>query len=296
MCLHVEVRYAAGISQNARRAHSPSETLVPVERLMVGGADLMPRASLVLCLWLPVCGFAQSSALSIASAASASAGISAEGLATATGSGLAGQTASAQSSPWPTTLGGVTVQVQDSGSVARPAGLLFVSPGQINFQIPAGTALGPAAITINNGGAPMTTIVMVQTVAPALFALNSQGVAAATAVRFSLSSGAGFPIPVFQCGDTAASCQLVPIDPGIDTPVYFSFYATGIRGRFGLGNVTVRMGSVTVAPIYAGAQGQFAGLDQINVPLLLSLRGSGEISVTVTADGVTSNPVKISVM
>ena len=255
----------------------------------------MPRASLVLCLCLPVSGFAQSSALSIASAASASAGISAEGLATATGSGLAGQTASAQSSPWPTALGGVTVQVQDSGSVTRPAGLLFVSPGQINFQVPAGTALGPAAITINTGGAPMTTIVMVQPVAPALFALNSQGVAAATAVRFAIPTGTGFPIPVFQCADTAASCQLVPIDPGLDTPVYLSFFATGIRGRSGLGNVTVRMGSVTVAPIYAGAQGQFAGLDQINVPLLLSLRGAGEIGVTVTADSVTSNPVKISV-
>jgi uncharacterized protein (TIGR03437 family) len=256
----------------------------------------MLRASLVLCLFLPASGFAQSNPVSITSAASLSAGLSAEGLATATGSGLAGQTAAAQSSPWPTTLGGVTVQVQDSGSVTRPAGLLFVSPGQINFQIPAGTALGPAAITIVNGGAQVTTIVPVQTVAPALFALNSQGVAAATAVRIAIPTGGQFPVPVFQCGDTAASCRLVPIDPGVDTPVYLSFFATGIRGRSGLGNVTVKMGSVIVAPIFAGAQGQFAGLDQINVGLLLSLRGSGEISVTVTADGVTSNPVKISVM
>jgi uncharacterized protein (TIGR03437 family) len=254
------------------------------------------RASLVLCLFLPVFGFAQNSALNITSAASASAGISAEGLATATGSGLAGQTASAQSSPWPTTLGGVTVQVQDSGSVARLAGLLFVSPGQINFQSPPGTALGPAAVTINNGGAPVTTIVQIQPVAPALFAVNEQGVAAATAVRFSVVSANGFPIPVFQCEGAAESCQLVPIDPGLDTPVFLSFYATGIRGRSGLGNVTVKIGSVIVAPTYASTQGQFAGLDQINVPLVLSLRGSGVVSVTVTADGVSSNPVKISVM
>ncbi|HXB67210.1 MAG TPA: hypothetical protein VNY05_03155 [Candidatus Acidoferrales bacterium] len=255
----------------------------------------MLRASLVLCLFLPGSGFAQSSPLSITSAAGLGTGLSAEGLATATGSGLAGQTAAAQSSPWPTTLGGVTVQVQDSGSVSRPAGLLFVSPGQINFQIPAGTALGPAAVTINNGGALMTAIVPVQTVAPALFALNSQGVAAATAVAIAIPTVDQFPVPVFQCGDTAQSCQLVPIDPGLDRPVFLSFFATGIRGRSGLGNVTVKMGTVIVAATYAGPQGQFAGLDQINVPLLLSLRGAGEISVTVTADGVTSNPVKVSV-
>jgi hypothetical protein len=33
----------------------------------------------------------------------------------------------------------------------------------------------------------------------------------------------------------------------------------------------------------------------VNVPLPLSLRGAGEVMVTVTVDGVTSNPVKINV-
>ena len=275
--------------------YAPRARTVPKPSGAPGVRYFMLRASLVLCLLAPVSGFAQNTSLSITSAADVSAGISAEGLATATGSGLAGETASAQSSPWPTTLGGVTVQVQDSGSVVRQAGLLFVSPGQINFQIPAGTALGPAAVTIVNGGARTTMIVPVQPVAPALFAVNAQGIAAATAVGIAIPTGDGFPIPVFQCGDTAQSCQLVALDPGLDRPVYLSFYATGIRGRSGLSNVTVKMGPVTVAPIYAGAQGQFAGLDQINVPLVLSLRGSGVVNVTVTADGATSNPVKISV-
>ena len=255
----------------------------------------MRRLILALCFLIPLAGFAQNN-VRISSAAGDNLGLSAEGLATAMGTSLASQTAAAQSSPWPTSLGGVTVQVQDSASVTRPAGLLFVSPGQINFQIPAGTALGSAAVTINNGGPPISTIVQVQPVAPGLFAINSQGVAAATAMRFTIPTGQGFPIPVFQCKDTPDTCQLVPIDPGLDTPVYLSFYATGIRGRSGLNNVSVKMGSVTVTPTYAGAQSQFAGLDQINVPLTLSLRGSGVIEVSVTADGVTSNAVKISVM
>jgi uncharacterized protein (TIGR03437 family) len=255
----------------------------------------MLRASMVLCFFLPMAGFAQSSQVKITSAADASAGISSEGLATATGTSLATQTVKATSSPWPTTLGGVTVQVQDSGSVTRPAGLLFVSPGQINFQIPVGTARGPATVIINNGSAQMAAIVPVRPVAPALFAIDSQGIAAATAVRITIPTGGEFPVPVFLCVDNDAGCRLVPVNPGLDTPVYLSFFATGLRGRSGLSNVTVKMGSVSVTPTYAGAQGQFAGLDQLNVPLSLSLRGAGEISVTVTADGVTSNPVKISI-
>jgi uncharacterized protein (TIGR03437 family) len=48
--------------------------------------------------------------------------------------------------------------------------------------------------------------------------------------------------------------------------------------------------------LYAGPQPQFPGLDQVNVPLSLSLRGAGVVNVTVTVDGVTSNPVKIDIM
>ena len=43
----------------------------------------------------------------------------------------------------------------------------------------------------------MTTIVPVQTVAPALFALTSQGVAAATAVAISIPKVDQFTVPVF---------------------------------------------------------------------------------------------------
>lgn len=46
------------------------------------------------------------------------------------GSGLAGSTLAART-PLPTTLGGVSVQL---GGIKAP--LLFVSPGQINAQIP----------------------------------------------------------------------------------------------------------------------------------------------------------------
>ena len=136
----------------------------------------------------------------------------------------------------------------------------------------------------------------VQTVPPALFSLNSQGVAAATAVRMTIPTRIASPVPVFQCVDTPASCRVVPIDSGVDAPVYLSFFGTGIRGRSSLDHVSVMIGNMAVAPLYAGPQSQFGGLDQVNVPLPLSLRGAGEVNVTVTVDGLTSNAVKISVL
>jgi uncharacterized protein (TIGR03437 family) len=71
----------------------------------------------------------------------------------------------------------VTVQVTDSASVTRAAGLLLVSSAQINFEIPAGTAPGPATVLINNGGAPVSVPVRIEATAPALFSVNELGLA-----------------------------------------------------------------------------------------------------------------------
>ena len=118
-------------------------------------------------------------------------------------------------------------------------------------------------------------------------------VAAATAIRVVIPTRIQSPIPVFQC--TGLICNLEPISLGVDTPIYLTFYGTGIRGRSSLANVKVTIGTVEVAPTYAGPQPQTAGLDQVNVPLPLSLRGVGEVNVSVTVDGLKSNLVKINV-
>jgi uncharacterized protein (TIGR03437 family) len=48
------------------------------------------------------------------------------------------------------------------------------------------------------------------------------------------------------------------------------------------------------APVkYAGAQGSFPGLDQVNVLLPASLAGKGTVEVQLTAGGVAANPVQI---
>jgi uncharacterized protein (TIGR03437 family) len=256
----------------------------------------MPQSSIIFFVAFLAPLFAQNTPnVTITSATDSSIGVAPQSLATAIGMNLAMQSAAAVATPWPTTLGGVTIQVTDSASVSRAAGLLFVSSSQINFEIPAGTAPGAAMVLINNGISQTSAAIQIQKVAPGLFEINNLGVAAATAIRLVLATNSQAPVTVFQCVDTPGSCRLVPIDPGVDAPVYLSFYGTGISGRSSLANVTVTIGSVTVPALYAGPQSQFPGLDQVNVPLPLSLHGAGVVNVTVTVDGVTSNPVQIDI-
>jgi hypothetical protein len=49
---------------------------------------------------------------------------------------------SAGTLPWTTSLGGISLEVRDSTGAARLAPLLYVSPSQVNFQVPSGTAIG----------------------------------------------------------------------------------------------------------------------------------------------------------
>ncbi len=49
--------------------------------------------------------------------------------------------------PYSTSLGGIALQVVDAAGATRLATLLYVSPSQINFLIPTGTAAGLATLT-----------------------------------------------------------------------------------------------------------------------------------------------------
>ena len=46
---------------------------------------------------------------------------------------------------------------------------------------------------------------------------------------------------------------------------------------------------------YAGVQGEFIGLDQVNVKLPRTLIGRSEVEVMINVDGRLSNTVKINI-
>jgi uncharacterized protein (TIGR03437 family) len=59
--------------------------------------------------------------------------------------------------------------------------------------------------------------------------------------------------------------------------------------------VSCTVGGVSVPVSYAGAQPQFAGLDQVNIGLTLNLRGKGDADIICTVDGVQSNAVRVNI-
>jgi uncharacterized protein (TIGR03437 family) len=213
------------------------------------------------------------------------------------GSNLAATTKQADAQPLPESLGGVSLSVRDGAGTSRAASLLYVSPTQINFIVPQDIQPGLATFTVTAGGtAAGSTFGTVLPAPPPRFSAsaNGSGVAAATAIRTQAGAkGLQAPVPVFQCD--ASGCVAVPIDLGIDTPVYLSLFGTGIRNRSSLSHVTVTVNGVSVPVLYAGPQPEFAGLDQVNVALTLNLRGSGETNVVLAVDGQTANPVTVNV-
>jgi uncharacterized protein (TIGR03437 family) len=213
------------------------------------------------------------------------------------GSNLASSTAQSSNQPPPTSLGGITATVTDANGTTRSAQLYYVSPTQINLVVPDGTAPGSATFNVMNGGSSTQSFqAPVQSVAPALFSMNGQGTGVAAATAISVNAGNPSlqgPVQVFQCG--ASGCTSVPINLGIDTPIYVSFFGTGIRNRSSLSNVSVTINGTSVPVQYAGPAPGYAGLDQVNVQLVLSLRGSHESNVVLTVDGQISNTVTINI-
>ncbi len=176
---------------------------------------------------------------------------------------------------------GSQVTVTDAAGVTRTAAVVYASAGQINFLVPAGTALGVAVVRVGDRTAQAT----VQAFAPALFSLEGTGtgVAAATAVR---ADKVGLTaVPVFRCA--AAGCVAVPVDVS-GGAVYVSLYGTGIRHGSA---VTARVGGLPVTVLYAGPAPGFPGLDQVNVLLPVELRGRGDVAVTVGG----SNAVQLNI-
>ena len=215
-------------------------------------------------------------------------------LVTAFGSGFASQTIGAVQQPLPAVLGDTGIMITDSKGTVAAAPLLYVSPSQATFLIPSNVASGAASVKVTRGGATVLTGTLnVAAVSPGLYAANGNGagVAAATYARSSAAGSGGL---VFACQPNSAfSCRATPISLGAasDT-VYVTLYGSGVRGAQ---DVQVYVAGQSVPVTYAGPQGEYAGLDQINISLPRALAGTGEASVYLIADGKTSNMTTINV-
>ena len=224
--------------------------------------------------------------------------IAREAIVSAFGAGLAASLQTATTLPLPTTLGGITLKVRDSLGSERNAPLFFISPNQINYQIPPGTANGPATVTvINNNSTVAVGTMLIADVAPALFSANSSGngIAAASALRVKADGSQSYE-PVAEFDPAQSRFIARPLDLGAPTDqVFLLLFGTGIRYRTSQDQVRIRVGGIDAQVFYAGEQGGFVGLDQINVLLPQSLRGKGEVDLELMVDGQAANVVRVSI-
>jgi uncharacterized protein (TIGR03437 family) len=239
--------------------------------------------------------------VSVNAASYTGSGVAPGAIASAFGTGLSESTQSALVLPLPTQLSNTTVLIRDSQGKEQAAPLFFVSPFQVNYQMPATLAPGVANVTITNGNTKFSTgTILITATTPGVFAANADGSGVAAANLFRVIAGT-------QDGRYEAVAQFDPLSQhyitrplsfesgGNTDTLYLLLYGTGIRGRTALSQVTAKIWEYTVPVEYAGSHCCFVGVDQINIKLPLGLRGRGEIPVVLSIDGKVANTVLINI-
>jgi len=221
--------------------------------------------------------------------------VTAGSIASVFGANLAPATAAADRLPVPTTLGGVSVSMNGFS-----APLLFVSPQQINLQVPWQLqGLPQASMTVSvNGAASAPQSVSLAGANPGLFATDSGGRGAVLIASTEELAAASGSVP----GRSAR-----PVNRG----EYLSIFGTGlgqvvnqpIDGTPASGNplsttiapTTVTIGGVPAPVSFSGLSPGFVGLYQINVQVPSNAPAGNAVPVVLTIDGVPSNTVTIAV-
>jgi uncharacterized protein (TIGR03437 family) len=238
----------------------------------------------------------------IVNAASLQAGpVAPEELVVLSGSNLSAQTVTADSLlvAWPTSLGGVTVEVTDTDGISRLAPLQFVSSDHINLLIPADTKTGPGTVRITNAASRSAPFaIQIGAIAPGIFFVSSgdgKAIAAAMVNRVA-SDGSETTQPVFQC-DATGACSPVAIDLGPDSDqLTLILYGTGIRGLSQLSGLTLQIAGQDAAPVSVGPLADVPGVDELTVLIPHSFASLGEADILVTVDGTSANAVVISIL
>lgn len=193
------------------------------------------------------------------------------------GSNLADATWIAPSVPLALQSVGVSVTI---GTVSAP--LYYVSPGQLNVQIPYETPVNqPVTLTVNNNGRTATTTLTVASAAPGLFTdANGAIVPAATVARGAIVTlyltGAGAVSPAIATG--AAPAAATPVAQ-LPAPVQAT---------------TISIGGVNGTVAFVGIPTALVGVTQVNLRVSTTTP-LGTQPVVVTVGDVASAPATITV-
>lgn len=212
---------------------------------------------------------------------------------------VSGTSESAASLPLATTVGGVQVFVND-----KPAPLYYVSPGQINFQIPYDATLGDATVRVDRAGQRGNTVsVTIAHAVPRLLRLNigDYGIIVNQDNSFPIPATPGLISHPAKVGDalTIYAIGLGPTSPtvvsGVAAPAAEPFARVTNHPQVCFGAFSPFNPGTCVAPLFAGLTPGFVGLYQVNVVVPAGVQTGDTVAVRLVTDDGESDPVQIAV-
>jgi len=210
-----------------------------------------------------------------------------------------GTVASTSSVPLPTRLAGATVLMN---GFASP--LFFVSPGQINAQVPvelSGATSALVQIEIRTGGTSLTSpgvVFPILAASPGIFTIDQSGTG--TAVGFHPTTATQI------CGAGHLECLYSPVSQG----EVISIYANGLglpKGGFSASGgvptsavpvasaVTASIGGTPATVLFAGLTTNFVGVYQVNVLVPSGIPGGPSVPFVISVGGLSSNAASLPV-
>ncbi len=300
---HVSIYAGDGAGNFARATNVP----IPIGVYLTGGdlngdgmIDLAVTTRTGISATLATCNLPPVNTVASVSAASyLPVALAPDSIAAAFGTHLATATLGATNLPLPTELAGTRIRVKDATGTERFAPLFFVSPGQCNYLVPVGTASGLATITVVSGDGQTTTgIILITSTLPGLFTANADGAGPPAGYLLRVKSDGTQTTESLAVFDQAQNRYVPrPIDYFSDSAsqpdqLYLVLFGSGLRNRDSLASVKIGINNTGIEALYAGPQGDFAGLDQVNVKLpQFSQNMVGELQVFV--EGKSSNKLII---
>jgi uncharacterized protein (TIGR03437 family) len=201
------------------------------------------------------------------------------------------------SSSIPTIQSGEWASIYGSNLAAGPtywtgngkaAYLTFVSPGQIDMEVPNDATSGSVAVVVTTGAGTATATVTLAQFAPSFFLLDGKHVAGiipgpngSYSTIGPTGNSLGFPTVAAKAGQTVElfGTGFGPTNPAVLPGQMFSGAAPTTNP------VTILIDKVSVMPTFAGLSG--AGLYQINV-IIPSGLGTGDVPLQASVGGVTT--------
>jgi uncharacterized protein (TIGR03437 family) len=228
-------------------------------------------------------------------------------IATIFGKGLSLTPVVAQSSPLPTTLNGTTVNI---GGFSAP--LLYVSPDQVNFQVPVETPVSRVPVTVSTAaGTSAPALVDIAQTGVGIFSANGSGCGGAAALNVAEDGSMSVNSPT----NSASPGQFVALfGTGLGLPLGPSQIADGTPGPwppalapYGVGFAVDQVipgkdvldrKAIAINTTFAGKAPGLVGVDQINAQLPSDVREGCAVPIQIATyfgEAAASQAVTISI-